>query len=77
MTLVLIVNKKGGKEMTSLITLLPCIAFIIIMFVIAIYINESWIEEYKKLNNKWLKYCNKLNRRIEELEKTIKKEEKK
>ena len=47
------------------------------MFVIAIYINESWIEEYKKLNNKWLKYCNKLNRRIEELEKTIKKETKK
>lgn len=60
--------------MTALITLLPCIAFIIMMFVIAIYINESWIKEYKKLNNKWLKYCNKLNRRIKELEN---KEEKK
>lgn len=60
--------------MTGLITLLPCIAFIIIMFVIAIYINESWIEEYKKLNNKWLKHCNKLSRRIEEL---LKKEAKK
>lgn len=63
--------------MTALVTLLPCIAFIIIMFVIAIYINESWIEEYKKLNNKWFKHCNKLSKRIEELEKAVKKEAKK
>ena len=63
--------------MTALITLLPCAAFIIIMFVIVIYINESCIEEYKKLNNKWLKHCDKLSKRIEELEKAVKKENEK
>lgn len=61
--------------MNTLNVLLPCIAFIIIMFVAAVYINESWCKEYKKLDDKWSRYCDSLNRRIEELEKAVNKEE--
>lgn len=38
-----------------------CIIFSIAMFVLALYINESWYKEYGKLNNQWHDYCMKIN----------------
>ena len=35
--------------------------FGIAMFVLALYINESWCKAYGKLNNQWHDYCMKIN----------------
>lgn len=38
-----------------------CIIFGITMFILALYINESWYKDYGKLNNQWHDYCMKIN----------------